>query len=390
MWKRILLPVLAMTTLNAAADTIPAGMNQFAANAYGELATQSGNIIFSPSNISTALSMALAGARGQTAAQMTKVLHQSGDASYHAALAALAADLIKASNNSGDELAMANGLWVQKDLAIQSAFEQTIRDRYGAPLTPLDFKHDANGARVRINSWTSDHTRGKIPELFGPGSLDAQTRLVLTSAIYFNGKWDAPFRPEATAAGPFKVQGGNTAEARFMRQTHSFDYGETGSLQILEMQYADQRLAFDVLLPKAADGLAQLEKSLTAANLDTWLKTLREARVEVSLPKFRAESKFELNNVLSRMGMPDAFKASADFSGIDGRRDLLIAKVVHKAFVDVSEQGTEAAAATGLKMMPTAVRPLQNIVFHADHPFIFLIRDIKSGVILFAGRLVKP
>jgi serpin B len=390
MWKRILFPLLAMNALTAAADPIPAGMNQFATKAYGELATRSGNIIFSPFNISTALSMALAGARGPTAAQMTSVLHQSGDPSYHEALAALASELIKASNASGDELAMANGLWVQKDLPIQSAFQRIIQDRYGAPLTPLDFKHDANGARVRINSWTSDHTKGKIPDLFGPGSLDAQTRLVLTSAIYFNGKWGAPFRPQATAAGPFKLQGGQTVEARFMHQTETFDYAESGSLQLLEMQYADQRLAFDVLLPKAADGLAQLEKSLTAANLDSWLKMLRDARVQVSLPKFRAEAKYELPDMLARMGMPDAFKASADFSGIDGRRDLLISQVVHKAFVDVSEQGTEAAAATGLKMTPTAVRPLQNVVFRADHPFVFLIRDIKSGVILFAGRLVKP
>lgn len=390
MWKRILFPLLAVNALSAAADPIPAGMNQFATKAYGELARQSGNIIFSPFNIATALSMALAGAHGRTAAEMTAVLHQSGDSSYHSTLAALVGELIKTSNNSGDELAIANGLWVQKDLPIQSAFQRIIRDQYGAPLTPLDFQRDANGARVRINSWTSDHTKGKIPDLFGPGSLDAQTRLVLTSAIYFYGKWAVPFEPQTTAPGPFKLQGGKTAEARFMHQTHSFDYGETASLQILEMQYADQRLAFDVLLPKAADGLAEVEKSLTAANLDSWLKTLRDARVQVFLPKFRSEAKYELADVLAGMGMPDAFKASADFSGIDGRRDLLISKVVHKAFVDVSEKGTEAAAATGLKMMPTAVRPLQNVVFRADHPFVFLIRDIKSGVVLFAGRLVRP
>ena len=335
--------------------------------------------------------MALAGARGKTATEMGTVLHQpSGDASYHAALAALVGQLTKAANTSGDELSMANGLWVQKDYPIQSAFEHVIRDQYGVPLTPLDFAHDANAARMRINSWTSEHTKGKIQDLFGPGSLDARTRLVITSAIYFNGKWTEPFKPSATAPGPFKLPAGGTAQARFMHQTEDFGYAETPSLQILEMKYADQRLAFDVLLPKSPNGLGDLEKSLTAANLTSWLKTLGTDRVEVFLPKFRAESEFQLTGALSKLGMPGAFTASADFSGIDGRRDLAISQIVHKAFVDVSEQGTEAAAATGIRMMPTAVRPRPTLVFRADHPFIFLIRDTQTGLILFAGRLTKP
>jgi serpin B len=385
----MILPLMAATL--HAADPILAGMNQFAAAAYGKLARGRGNIIFSPFNISTALSMAMAGARGQTATEMQTVLHQaSTDAKYHAALATLIGQITNTSNVGGDELAMANGLWVEQDFPVLSAFEQTIRSQYGAPLTPVDFAHNAEAARTRINSWTGEHTKGKIHELFGPGSLDAHTRLVITSAIYFYGKWALPFSPRLTATAPFKLAGGGTAEARFMRQAAYFSYAETDSMQILEMKYADQMLAFDVLLPKAADGLGDLEKSVSAANLDAWLAALSGRRVEVSLPKFRAESQFELGPTLASLGMSSAFQASADFSGIDGRRDLYISQVIHKAFVDVSEEGTEAAAATGLTMRPRAARVDPGVIFQADHPFVFLIRDTRTGAILFAGRLTKP
>jgi len=390
MMKRIALLLLAAVILYAGDDRIPTGMNQFATAAYSRISPGAGNIIFSPFNISTALSMALAGARGQTASEISAVLHQpSAGAAYHTALASLVGQLTQSANTAGDELSMANGLWVEKGLPIQSAFEQTIRVQYGAPLTPLTFSTNVEAARAQINSWTSEHTKGKIPELFGPGSLDSRTRLVITSAIYFNGRWRTPFQPRNTSAAPFKLQAGGTAQTNFMKQTGSFDYAETPSLQILEIKYADQSLAFDVLLPKSAEGLAGLEKSLTAENLTSWLATLSDRRVELLLPRFHAESEFQLVEVLAAMGMPSAFQSSADFSGIDGRRDLAVSRVVHKAFVDVSEQGTEAAAATGMAMSRTSLSPPATI-FRADHPFVFLIRDTRSGVILFAGRLVKP
>jgi serpin B len=389
MGKRLILPLM-VATLHAA-DPIPSGMNQFAAAAYGKLARGGGNIISSPFNISIGLSMAMAGARGRTATEMQAVLHQTGtDAGYHASLAALIGQVTNTSNVGGDELAMANGLWVEQGFPVLPGFEQIIRTQYGAPLTPVDFAHHAEAARTRINSWTSEHTKGKIQELFGHGSLAARTRLVITSAIYFYGKWALPFPQKMTANAPFKLAGGGTADARFMRQAANFGYAETDSLQILEMKYADQVLAFDVLLPKAVDGLGDLEKSLSAANLDSWLASLSGRRVEVALPKFRAESQFALGPSLASLGMPSAFQASADFSGMDGRHDLCVSQVIHKAFVDVSEEGTEAAAATGLVMRPMAARVDPGVIFHADHPFVFLIRDTRSGVILFAGRLTNP
>ena len=227
--------------------------------------------------------------------------------------------------------------------------------------------------------------------MFPPGSLDAQTRLVLTSAIYFYGKWQEPFVPLRTERGPFTLATGGSARASFMNQTATFGYAETPSAQILEMRYAGTGFVFDILLPKTADGLAALEKSLTSEKLTAWLGSLSSRSVQVSAPKFRSESQFSLGKTLSAMGMTTAFTGEADFSGIAGQRNLAISQVVHKAYVDVSEQGTEAAAATGVAMRLTAMRMTERpVVFRADHPFVYLIRDSRSGVVLFIGRLLDP
>jgi serpin B len=349
------------------------------------------NLILSPFNVATALSMALAGARGQTADEIQSVLHVHYDSTYDAAMGDLLAGLSKEGNTGGNELHAANGLWVQKGFAIQPAFETTLADNYRAPLTPLDFIANPEAARSRINGWAEEHTKEKIKNLLPAGSLDARTRLVLTSAIYFYGKWQDPFVASRTQPAPFTLPAGATTEASFMNQTSDFGYTETPSAQILEMRYAGTGMAFDVLLPKTLAGIPDLEKSLTRENLSGWLGKLATRKVQLSLPKFRAESQFSLGKALSAMGMPVAFTGDADFSGIDPKRGLAISEVVHKAFVDVSEQGTEAAAATGIVMRHAIMRaPEQAVVFRADHPFIFLIRDTGTGVVLFIGRLMNP
>jgi serpin B len=280
---------------------------------------------------------------------------------------------------------------VQKGFAILPAFESTLTNNYHAPLTPLDFMANPEAARSQINRWTEEHTKDKIRDLFPAGSLDARTRLVLTSAIYFYGKWQEPFVASRTQPAPFTLATGTTTQADFMNQTSHFGYTETPNAQILEMRYAGTGIAFDVLLPKTLTGLPDLEKSLAVENLTGWLGDLGTRNVQVSLPKFRAESEFSLRQALSAMGMPTSFTDKADFSGIALNRGLAISEVVHKAFVDVSEQGTEAAAATGIAMHATAMRTVeQPVVFRADHPFLFLIRDTSSGVVLFIGRLMNP
>jgi serpin B len=389
--RRWFLPILLTTSLPAADSRIAPPMNAFTVAAFKQVLRGDGNLILSPFNIATALSMALAGAGGQTAVEMQAVLHVHSDATYDAALGALLADLAKAGNTAGNELLTANGLWVQKGYSIQPAFENTLARNYHAPLTPLDFVANPEGARSQINRWTEEHTKQKIKDLFPAGSFDTQTRLVLTSAIYFYGRWHSPFVPSSTQPAPFTLGNGSTTQANFMNQTSHFGYTDTGSAQILEMRYADTGVAFDVLLPKAPDGLADLEKSLAFESLTGWLGNLTDGNIQVSLPKFRAESTFSLSKALSAMGMPAAFTDKADFTGIDPKQRLAISEVVHKAFVDVSEQGTEAAAATGITMRAmSAHMPEPVVVFRADRPFLFLIRDTRTGVILFTGRLMNP
>jgi serine protease inhibitor len=389
--KRFVLPILFAAALPAADSRIMPAMNAFTIDSYKQLMRGDGNVILSPFNIATALSMALAGARGQTAEEIQFVLHVHYDPSYDAALGALLVDLTKAGNAGGNELLTANGLWVQKGFAILPAFESTLANNYHAPLTLLDFIANSEAARSQINGWTEEHTKGKIKNLFPSGSLDAQTRLVLTSAIYFYGKWQDPFVTSRTQPATFTLPTGATTQAPFMNQTSHFGYTDTPSAQILEMRYAGTGIAFDVLLPKSVAGFSDLEKSLTPENLTGWLGHIATRNVQVSLPKFHAESEFSLGKALSTMGMAAAFTDYADFSGIASKGSLAISAVVHKAFVDVSEQGTEAAAATGIAVHATAVRmPEQVVVFRADHPFIFLIRDTRSEVVLFIGRLMNP
>ncbi len=389
--KRYVLPALFAAALPAADSRIAPAMNAFTTASYKQVAGGDGNLILSPCNASTALSMVLAGARGQTAEEIQSVLHAHRDSTYDAAVGALLAGLAKAGNTGGNELHTANGLWVRSGFAIQPAFESTLAKNYGAPLTPLDFAANPEAARARINGWTEEHTKARIKDLLPPGSVDGQTSLVLTSAIYFYGKWQQPFLASRTQPAPFTPRPGASVQASFMNQTAHFGYTETPSAQILELPYAGTGMAFDVLLPKTPGGLPELEKALTADGLTGWLGKLSTRNVQVSLPKFRVESRFSLRKALSAMGMPTAFTAGADFSGIDAEKGLAISDVIHKAFVDVAEQGTEAAAATAIVMETTARRaPDPAVVFRADHPFLFLIRDTASGTVLFIGRLTEP
>ncbi len=383
------LPLLAAGVLLASNDLTP-GMNRFACDTYRQLAPSAGNLALSPFSISMALSMLLDGARGRTAAAIAAALHQPPRPGYHAALTSLAAGLAQSATTGRNELSIANGLWVRRGFPLAPDFEKTIRTLYQAPVTPLDFSANPEQARAAINSWTAEHTKDKIRDLFAPGSINPGTRVVLTSAIYFYGKWQAPFKPAETRQEPFRLAAGGSEPMPFMHQKAEFLYAQRPALQILEMRYAGTPLAFDILLPETVDGLPALERSVDAKELSVWFAGLAPETVEVAIPKFRAESSFSLREALSRLGMADAFSTAADFSGIDGRRDLYVSDAVHKAFVDVSEEGVEAAAATGLALRALAMRPYRQIVFRADHPFAFFIRDTASGAILFSGRLVRP
>jgi serpin B len=389
--KKLVLPILLAGTLPAADSELVSGLDGFTVKAYKQLNQGGGNLILSPLNIATVLSMVLAGARGQTADEIRSVLGAANNSGYDASVGALLRGLAENGNAGGNQLLTADGLWVQKGFDLNPAFEKTMETDYRAAVNPVDFVMNAEAVRSRINNWTEESTKGRIKDLLRPGSISAQTRLVLASAIYFYGTWQTPFVTSKTKPAPFTLPAGATTQAAFMNQTSHFGYTETPSAQLLEMPYAGTGFAFDILLPKTAAGLPELERSLTKDTLTGWLGNLAPRNVQLSLPKFRAESEFSLGKTLAAMGMPTAFSNQADLSGISGKRGLMISEVVHKAFVEVSERGTEAAAATGAVIAAARARaPEQAVVFRADHPFLFLIRDTRTGAILFIGRLTDP
>lgn len=289
------------------------------------------------------------------------------------------------------ELDFANGIWAQKDHVFLAAFLDVARQSYGANLRQIDFRTRSETARTEINDWVGHETKGKITDLIQPGVVNPATQLVLVNAIYFKGQWAREFDKQNTANAPFSVTSTQKLPVPLMNLTADFKYAEVGGLQLLELPYAGDGFAMVVLLPRDVDGLKNLENLLNKQTLDHWLTQARELNVAVLLPKFKLAAQFSLAKPLGEMGMTDAFSPGADFSGMDGERDLFISAVVHKAFVDVNEEGTEAAAATGVVMRMNAVRmPRPTPIFRADHPFIFLIRDLHSGSILFLGRVVDP
>jgi serpin B len=378
------------------ADTrqVVAGNTEFAVDLYGKLRTHEGNVFFSPYSISTALAMTWGGARGETANEMAQTLHFDLPADkLHPAFAALEADLKAVQRKGQVKLATANSLWPQKDFALLPDFLALCRKYYGTTVTPVDYLRHTEAARKTINDWVEARTNGKIVELLKPGTLDPNNRLVLVNAIYFKGKWASPFETNRTVNEPFHTSSDKTIDVPLMRQTHDFRYAEFSGLQVLELPYARDDLSMIILLPREVDGLGHLEARLTAENLTAWTTHLEGQKVAVFLPKYKMTLAFSLAETLEALGMTDAFiYGKADFSGMDGRPDLFISAIEHQAFVEVNEEGTEAAAATAVLMevggMPMNLRPIP--VFRADHPFLFLIRDNHTGSILFLGRVTDP
>jgi serpin B len=252
----------------------------------------------------------------------------------------------------------------------------------------LDFSSAPEESRVTINDWVADQTEGRIEDLIPAGGIDAMTRLVLTNAIYFNAAWGQPFEPDLTADGPFHLLGGGEVDVPMMRQTESFGYAEGEGYRAVELPYDGHELSMVVLLPDAGE-FEGFEDTLDAGRVDAIVGDLSYRQVALALPKFEVESGFSLADALAALGMPDAFTSRADFSGMTDDRDLFISEVIHKAFVSVDEAGTEAAAATAVMMAKMALQD-EPVEVTVDRPFIFLIRDIQTGAILFVGRIVDP
>ncbi|KAM4835752.1 leukocyte elastase inhibitor [Thomomys bottae] len=354
-----------------------------------------GNIFISPFSISSALAMVLLGSRGKTASQISKAFHFDKVEDIHSRFQGLHAAINK--QGSPYILKLANRLYGEKTYNFLPEFLASTQKMYGAELASVDFQHASEEARKVINKWVKGQTEGKIPELLAAGMVDNMTKLVLVNAIYFKGNWQEKFMKEDTTDAPFRLNKKETKTVKMMYQKKKFPFGYIQDLkcQVLELPYQGKELSMVILLPDDIEdestGLKKIEKQLTLEKLREWIKpkNLMNTEVNVRLPRFKLEETYVLNSDLARLGVQDLFSSSkADLSGISGATDLFISNIVHKSFVEVNEEGTEAAAATA--GIATFAMLMHEEEFTADHPFIFLIQDKPTGNILFLGRYSSP
>ncbi len=371
------------------------GNTAFALDLYRLLARQPGNLFYSPYSISLALAMTYAGARGETEQQMAQALRFNlPQADLHPAFNALDQRLrpLDAKPAEGEEqpfqLNIANSLWGQQDFEFLAEFLDTLAANYGAGMYRVDYSQPED-ARLRINAWVEDQTRDKIKDLIQPGMLNPLTRLVLANAIYFKGAWVNPFDKDATRAAEFTLLDGSPVSVEMMSQWKDMSYLRGEDFAAVDLAYKDSTISMLVIVPDEGKFM-DVEAGLTPAQLESIRGGLGMASVKLSMPKFQFESSFGLSQALQELGMPAAFdRALADFSGMTGKPNLFISNVVHKAYVDVNEEGTEAAAATAV-IMELKAMPLEEADLTIDRPFLFLIQDRSSGTVLFAGRVVDP
>ena len=364
--------------------------NKFAFDFYSEInKNEESNIFYSPYSISAALAMTYEGAKGETADEMKSVFHFPESNILRPNFAAIYNNLNK--KDKGYKLSTGNALWAQQDYQFLPDYLATVEKYYGGKAANLDFVGESEKSRQTINTFIEQQTNDKIKDLIPQGALDDLTRLVLTNAIYFKGTWVKQFDKADTRDQDFTTISGQKVKTPTMRLTGDdaeFNYAETDNIQILEMPYDGEDLSMLILLPKESN-LEVVEESLTNEKLSEWKNMLSEQRVDIFVPKFKFETKYFMVETLSNMGMPTAFTEAADFSGMDGTQRLLIQNVIHQAFVEVNEEGTEAAAATAVIVGLESVGP-RIPIFRADHPFIFIIQEKDTGNILFLGRVVDP
>ncbi len=362
--------------------------NQFALDLYSEFRDNPGNVFFSPWSISTAVTMTYEGAKGQTADEIKDVFHFSDNDAVRRPSFARVQNKINAAQ-SEYLLRSANALWAEQTYPFLEEYTDLVEKYYSARVENMDFINDPEGSTETINIWVENQTNNKIQDLLPQGVINSDTGLVLTNAIYFKGTWVNEFDKADTKEGDFYIAPNNTVSAEMMNLSdEEFNYAENDELQILELPYKGENLSMLVLLPRGND-IISLENSLTAEKLSELRNEMVMQEVIIALPKFKVETKYSMRQTLKDMGMPTAFKeGGADFSGMDGTRNLFISNVIHQAFVEVNEEGTEAAAATAVVMEILSSGPMT--IFNADHPFIFIIQEKETRNILFLGRVSDP
>lgn len=374
-----------------AADSRPvvSGNSAFAYDLYGKLKAEPGNVFFSPFSVSAALSMAAAGAKGDTLAEMSKTLHLPGDSATHTGFAGLFKQF-----NPGPkvpyELSVANALWGKTGFPFRAEFKDLIATQYGGGMRDVNFGKPDEAAAT-INNWVSDQTKKRIPTIVSANMFNPLTRLVLTNAIYFKGQWKHQFDKKATMDEPFFIAATQSNPVPMMHQGGHFRYGESDGVQVLELPYKGDRLSMVLLLPKEKNQLEKVvEPLLNPASVAKLLNAIQNKLGDVALPRFEFSTTYSLESTLQELGMKRAFSNDADFSGMTTAEALRIAIVIHKAFVKTDEEGSEAAAATAVIMERAPAPVVQRFSFRADHPFVFMIRDMSTGSVLFMGRVNNP
>ena len=380
-------------------ESFVASTNEFGLDVFAELTTGDTNVVFSPLSVAVALGMTYAGARNDTASQMSTVLHNAlSDEAFHAANNRLALHLasrnIAPHGEDGEEkslrLRLVNAIWAQTGYALEQPFLDVLATNYDAGVKLADFVSAPEASRQTINDWVAYQTEDRIQDLVGPGAISSNTLMVLTNALYFYGSWTWVFRPESTNDGAFHTLTGGDVTAEMMYQSFSHAYAAGDGYQLLDLPYDGDELAMTILLPEAGR-FDQIRAQLSGDWLEQARGSLASTRVNLTLPKFRfAWGTKSLADPLIALGMSDAFQAgAADFTGIHSVPELYIADVLHQAFIGVDESGTEAAAATAVILDRSAVDPAEVVAFTVDRPFIFFIRD-SSGVLLFSGQVMDP
>ncbi len=368
------------------------GNNDFACELYQNLKGQSGNLFFSPLSISSALAMTYAGARNKTEEEMAKTFHFTlGQKALHPTFGALINSLNKEGQGGNYELNIANALWMQDGYSFRNKFLNLNKKNYSTKLNIVNFRTKPEIAVKTINNWVSDKTKNKIPSIISLEDIDDLTRLVITNAIYFKGKWAKQFKKSSTLQNHSFYSRTKEVKVPMMYQEGKFNYTETDDCQIVELLYKGNDIRMLILLPKEKFGLSKIEQQLSIENLSSWLSKIHPEEIQLYLPKFKTTFEVSLPTTLIKMGMTEAFDGRADFSGITKYPELYISDVIHKAFVEIDEEGTEATAATavilGEKSIPLHIK--NPIIFCADHPFIFLIQS-SNGEILFMGKITDP
>jgi serpin B len=365
------------------------GNTAFATDIYQRLTNQPGNLCFSPYGISSSLAMTYAGARGQTEQEIAKTMHfRLPQQDLHPTFRTLGAS-IQSAHHAGIEVALANSLWCQQNQPLNDAFITLLQREYGAGPRLVDFK-DTSASAEEINAWFRQKTKGRIKNLVDPSQTTGDTRLMLCNAVYFKGEWATRFDRRATSPTPFYVGPEQIVTVPMMRAESKFKIAHASNLDLLELPYAGHTFSMIVLLPADYNGLPGLEQQFTMDNLKAWLQKLKSAGVQkthILMPRLKITQSFNLSRTLTTMGMPSLFsETDSDLSGMSRTNDLFVSDVVHEATIEVNEEGTEAAAATAVRVRTKSQPPS----FRADHPFLYLIIENRTGSMLFLGRVVDP